>query len=224
MNRISCDVVQDLLPLYYDDICSETSKGLVEEHLADCADCRSSLEQLKSSLSLLIQDMEVNKLEGKGLQSIKRMWTRTQWMAFMKGLLLAASVCGMLIVGYFGLFRWNIVPVSTEHINISDIKTISSGEIAFRVQMRDGYSFAHVKNTVKDDGSFYMTPIHPLIIPKKYNASDPVSGQMYVNPQSVRAYQKKYGKDVEITSIYYGSPDHPILIWKKGVELPAASQ
>ncbi|MGE7614105.1 zf-HC2 domain-containing protein [Paenibacillus sp. FSL F4-0243] len=224
MNRISCDVVQDLLPLYYDDICSETSKGLVEEHLVDCPDCRSSLEQLKSSLSLPIQDMEVNKLEGKGLQSIKRMWSRTRSMAFMKGLFVAASVFGMLIVGYFGLFRWNILPVSSDHIIISDIRTISSGEIAFRVQIRDGYSFAHVKNTVKDDGSFYMIPVHPLIISKKYNASNPVNGEMFVNPLNVRAYQKKYGKDVEITSIYYGSPDHPILIWKKGMELPTASR
>ncbi|WP_285229584.1 hypothetical protein [Paenibacillus albidus] len=41
---------------------------------------------------------------------------------------------------------------------------------------------------------------------------------------SVRANQKTLGKDVEITAIYYGSQDNPILIWKKGTELPVASR
>lgn len=71
MSRISCDIIQDLLPLYYDDICSEASRELMEEHLAGCADCRASLVQVKSNLSLPIQEMEVNKLEETGCAVLK---------------------------------------------------------------------------------------------------------------------------------------------------------
>lgn len=218
MTRISCDVIQDLLPLYYDGICSESTKQLVEEHLADCADCRSALEQLQSSLSLTVQEMELHTLEGKGLQNIKKVWRHTRWIAFIKGLMVAALGCGILIAGYFGLFRWNIQPVPSDQIKIFDIRARSNGEIAFQIQIRGGY--AQVKNTLKDDGSYYITPVHPLIVSKRDKAKTPVISGMYINPLGVRTYYKNQGKDVEVTSIYYGSPDKPILIWKKGMELP----
>lgn len=38
--NITCEVIQDLLPLYKDGCCSEQSKKLVEEHLTDCKECR----------------------------------------------------------------------------------------------------------------------------------------------------------------------------------------
>ena len=37
MEKITCDVIQDILPLYCDDVCSKDSRELVEKHLEDCA-------------------------------------------------------------------------------------------------------------------------------------------------------------------------------------------
>lgn len=39
MNKISCNVIRDLLPSYTDGIASEDSIRLVEEHLAHCHEC-----------------------------------------------------------------------------------------------------------------------------------------------------------------------------------------
>ena len=39
MNKISCNIIGDLLPLYVDGAVSEETKKLVEEHLAECEDC-----------------------------------------------------------------------------------------------------------------------------------------------------------------------------------------
>lgn len=39
----SCDVVQDLLPLYLDEVCSGTSGKLVRAHLEECEKCRQML-------------------------------------------------------------------------------------------------------------------------------------------------------------------------------------
>ena len=47
--KLSCAVVQDLLPLYVDGVCSDESKRLVEAHLAECADCRALCTALKES-------------------------------------------------------------------------------------------------------------------------------------------------------------------------------
>lgn len=47
-----CDMIRDLLPLYQDGICSESSRQAVETHLAECAECRSILEAERSSTAL----------------------------------------------------------------------------------------------------------------------------------------------------------------------------
>lgn len=47
--KLPCDVVQDLLPLYVDGVCSADSRQLVEAHLAECDDCRRVLADLQES-------------------------------------------------------------------------------------------------------------------------------------------------------------------------------
>ena len=46
-NFSECGIVQDLLPLYYDDVCTPASKELVQRHLEHCAACRALYEELK---------------------------------------------------------------------------------------------------------------------------------------------------------------------------------
>lgn len=47
--KLNCNVIRDLLPLYADQICSDESRGLVDEHLAECGDCRALLQQMRST-------------------------------------------------------------------------------------------------------------------------------------------------------------------------------
>lgn len=48
MNKITCNVIKDLLPLYIDDFLSDDSKKLIEGHISNCSDCKKELELLKS--------------------------------------------------------------------------------------------------------------------------------------------------------------------------------
>ena len=45
--KTDCEIIRDLLPLYVDDICSEKSRELVDEHLHECAECSDLLRRLK---------------------------------------------------------------------------------------------------------------------------------------------------------------------------------
>ncbi len=47
--RYECELIQDLLPLYQDNVCSNSSKRAVEEHLQECDNCRNMMQQLKST-------------------------------------------------------------------------------------------------------------------------------------------------------------------------------
>ena len=40
MKKISCNIIRDILPLYLDDVVSDETKQMVEEHLQSCASCR----------------------------------------------------------------------------------------------------------------------------------------------------------------------------------------
>ena len=41
--KLSCDVINDLLPLYHDEVCSEATKKIVEEHLKECQTYRKRI-------------------------------------------------------------------------------------------------------------------------------------------------------------------------------------
>lgn len=47
--KYACGVIQDLLPLYHDEICSEESKIIIKEHLNECEDCRRMAELLEKT-------------------------------------------------------------------------------------------------------------------------------------------------------------------------------
>ena len=63
-SKYSCGLVQDLLPLYRDNVCGDESRAAVEEHLRECAECSHILEQLngdKIEQSLSLEAGEVLK-------------------------------------------------------------------------------------------------------------------------------------------------------------------
>ena len=45
-----CDVIRDLMPLYSDNICSESSRKLVDEHCAECGECSKMLKAMSAEL------------------------------------------------------------------------------------------------------------------------------------------------------------------------------
>ena len=58
--KITCDIIQDLLPLYADDVLSDDSKELVKEHLAECESCSKSLN-LALTMSVPSEGVDTSK-------------------------------------------------------------------------------------------------------------------------------------------------------------------
>lgn len=57
MEKINCNVIQDILPLYIEDAVSEDTKELVEEHLQDCEICQRVYHETKIDLE---NDMKIS--------------------------------------------------------------------------------------------------------------------------------------------------------------------
>jgi len=63
-NMNQCDIVQDLLPLYYDDACTPASRDFVKQHLQTCEKCRKTYAGLKNtSIDDAIKNESVGILE-----------------------------------------------------------------------------------------------------------------------------------------------------------------
>lgn len=70
MSKISCNVIQDIMPLYVDEIVSEDTKKLVEEHLKECEDCRKEMEKMRAKI-ILPNKKKINQAEKELFQKLK---------------------------------------------------------------------------------------------------------------------------------------------------------
>ena len=67
-----CDIIRDLLPLYADDVVSDASREIIEDHLPDCPDCREYLKKIRDSeLERSLRD-EKNAVIEYGAKQFKR--------------------------------------------------------------------------------------------------------------------------------------------------------
>lgn len=95
--KITCDVIQDLMPSYIDGILSEDSKALVEEHMGTCQECRKMLEIMKEE-----QGKEQNQMRSSAatLKKIRRK------LIIRRVLTAAVAVILTLIAAAAGYNHW----------------------------------------------------------------------------------------------------------------------
>ncbi len=78
--KLSCKVIEDMLPMYYDKVCSADTAALVEEHLKDCPNCSSVLTELRGDIALPIEkpdDIKPLKKLQKSYRKMKLRWLIT---------------------------------------------------------------------------------------------------------------------------------------------------
>lgn len=93
--KSECEIVQDLLIGYVDEVLNEESKKLVEKHLLACENCQEKLEELKTEVT---ENQENQKKEIDYLKKIRR-------KSRIKAILMAIAIfIGIFIVWYLRQF------------------------------------------------------------------------------------------------------------------------
>lgn len=88
-------MISDLLPLYKDDICSESSRKAVDEHIAECPSCR----KLLTDISDTVIDEKILKEKNEVIDSQARFFKRKSAFAgSIIGLIFAVPILICLIV------------------------------------------------------------------------------------------------------------------------------
>lgn len=90
MKEVNCNIIRDILPLYADDVVSEDTAELVEEHLHACCPCRQYLDRITATAVL---PMEV---DAEPFKQIRRTWGRKQiLLVILSALLTITAFCGI---------------------------------------------------------------------------------------------------------------------------------
>ena len=84
MNK-DCSIVQDLLPLYAEDMLREGTKEYVDGHLAQCEACRAELAALKA-------DVTPAPVNAQPLRSLKKQLRRKKFTAVLLAVTLALTL------------------------------------------------------------------------------------------------------------------------------------
>lgn len=213
MKEIHCSVIQDLLPLYHDGVCSEETTILIETHLANCTECKNELESLHTEIEM--PPVSIQKQDKKMMRKMASSIQKMRKKAICKGMGFAAIICLCLFGTYYALFEWNVQKVKSEHFNISNVAQLNNGDIVYNVDFTDNYDVMRVKYSSDEEGNFYMTPLRPIV---KIKTDHPIE-------ESQEKFRLEDMSDNnKIKALYYGSPDDAVLIWKKGMQLPKASE
>ena len=149
--KMSCEIIQDLLPLYCDGVCSQDSRQAIEMHLEECEKCRADMHFMK-------QDMKASSVQAKDEKIVKAAmaaWKKGKVRAFVKGCLIALLSIAVVAIGYLS-FHW----FSTANANDLDALAqqaadyLGYDELSIeKVEQRGRYLAALCKDT---DGNWCM--------------------------------------------------------------------
>jgi hypothetical protein len=110
MKETKCTIIQDILPLYIDEVVSQDTKEMVDEHLQHCARCKKEYESMKRDLYIPVENKE------SLFNNISKRWRKKKVMISIVSILVTAIILtgAFLYVFYYE----TVIPYSEDLIKI----------------------------------------------------------------------------------------------------------
>ena len=222
--KTSCEIIKDLLPLYHDNVCSENSRALVDEHLEECDSCRQLLESISNEISHTVS-MEN---EARPLKAIQVIWKRKLVRSFLKGALITLLIFAASFGGYWVLTQERFIVVPAVQIDLEAYQ-LADGRIAW-FSKAERNSFSIRVNTDYENNAYHWILMRAIINldAKKRDWEEYAAeyGKYAVfsvfDPVELKEQYQQFG--TIITSFYLGSIGNGVLVWEEGIKLPPASE
>lgn len=167
--KINCKIIQDLLPLYYDTVCSDESRQLVDEHLKECEKCSEQLKiladgEIEEKININIEKEKINSLKSLKKKLIKRN-VRTSIISIIVVLIIVG-------IGYSAIFKLE-QPIPYKE-GLITVEAVDNKTNKFTFQGDDFYKCYALQRTVTIEGKeknilmfYYTNTIWRRIMPKK---------------------------------------------------------
>lgn len=96
MNELNCDVIKDLIPLYIDEVASDASKEIVENHVENCKTCQVYLQELKKKIKLP-SNQNVHMIDAEKMKGFRK-WIRN---GKIRAVIIVIAIIILLLMAYF---------------------------------------------------------------------------------------------------------------------------
>lgn len=214
--NISCNVMDDLLPLYAENMVSEDTSDLVRDHLAVCADCREKMKAYPEKEEEMHRSLEdLSKLQKK----IRSRRVTAAWFAFLLTATVILSVVAFLI--------------SPVYLTVEEagVQVYIGDETSYIYQVAEDGEL-HSPSIVDDEQEVDDRPVVTLYFSdivrhvSESRVKDPDTGEEIVTISAYcwrldilfpRTAESKfgYGREVDYDRLYYASYDgrEDTLLW-----------
>ena len=162
--KYPCSLIQDLLPLYHDGVCSEESNKIIEAHLSECSSCKDYYNSLCEADEIFAapQNAELEMKKAASFRSVKRKKRKKQIfvvvLAFAIFAVVSFSIVGLLkkseqVISYKDNISVSMVDDSligrlqgnqANYLKIKQVEIENNGQ-------KDTYLFFYLSGTKWDD-------------------------------------------------------------------------
>lgn len=242
MSKISCDVIRDLMVLYEDNVCSEESRALVDEHIRECDACRRLYETAAIGLPDISLKKEGNSDNGKNddelsdvfRQACKKLRRKITY----RHILTVWITLWVIVIGstiWTGWLKYQINIVPSEDVQITELYELENGSIYCTFQCKDVITAVNTSEIKVPEGMRY----------KEYDDGWQEIYFQYPGPFSNSVDKLIYGDEISVVfpredgsrdytnesvhkckTIYYGKENQKdkLIVWEEGQELESAPE
>lgn len=206
--KMSCNIIEDLLPLYVDDMVSEDSRKLVEEHLKECPSCRKMQEEMVKENRLSASgnrsnSAKTNKTEAESLKKIRRRIRKKRIASVVLAVVLVMAAGG---IGHYWYYDKETY-ISWDDANIS----VKDGKVYSTVN-----PLGRMKSILSVDqkNMFYMLS-ETMWTRKQYPSDSDTENELLSLKQFQEAYERNADAVTDetmlpsgIENVYYVDPEN----------------
>lgn len=131
-----CAIVQDLLVLYKDDCLQEESRKMVEDHIAECQECRWVYEACEKMQDIQVQaqtesDLQIQKSASQIMKKIKRRTTLKAVIGIV--LIVAVIIGGHVFCNHITDSEWGysemLYGIASGDVEVAQLYQLAGGDI-----------------------------------------------------------------------------------------------
>ena len=192
--KISCDVIRDLLPLYVEDMLSNDSKNIVDEHIEQCESCRDELKKLSGDE---VHSCAVNQIENKSIyDSLNKIRKRISFKIQIT-VLISVIFTAIVAVGAWDYYDNYRIYMPYKEAKIKWVKD----------SMQTSEKYRDVVQVISTDGKSLI-----IVLNRTHRTSNDSSYSdqiIWKGPNREYSYEDKNGEEklANIEEVYYMSSD-----------------
>lgn len=205
MEKVSCNIIGDLLPLYCDNVCSRESREMVEAHLQGCPKCARMLEKMRTECR--VPNAEEQEQE-EIMKNMASRWHKSVKKSFCRGVLITLCAVLLLLGGHYSLTRLILVPVPPDSTQ-AVVENVSDESIEISLKVTDGKKVSSASLHFTEGGKCFIL-LKRGVIPQENGNEEDWTGEWTISTTGLT----DNGERVTVREIYCGTQDSNFLIWK----------